>query len=75
MKRAARGLECWGQVNVAEVVGDEGGPAGVETFRTALFPKDGGYLLPPRDAFRPAVGLIPEDAGAVVAVCFDLLRP
>lgn len=77
VKQAARGLEYWGQVKVEAVVAvatEGGGPAEIDPFRTALFPKDGRYLLPLRDAVRRAVGLTPEDAGAVLAVRFDLVR-
>lgn len=50
IKFAAQGVEYWGQVPVVVRIGD------VE-FRTALFPKDGGYLLPVKDAVRKAVGV------------------
>ena len=39
IKEAARGLEYWGQVAVEARIGGT-------DFRTALFPKDGRYLLP-----------------------------
>jgi hypothetical protein len=44
-KFAAKGLEYWGQVPVVVRIGD------VE-FTTALFPKDGRYLIPLKDAVR-----------------------
>jgi hypothetical protein len=50
IKLAARGLEYWGQVPVvARIDGTE--------FSTALFPKDGRYLLPLKDAVRRAAGI------------------
>ena len=45
LKLAAAGLEYWGQVAVAVTI------AGVE-FTTALFPRDGVYLLPLKAAVR-----------------------
>ena len=45
IKFAARGIEYWGQVPVVVLIGD------VE-FTTALFPKDGHYLIPLKDAVR-----------------------
>ncbi|WP_435770595.1 DUF1905 domain-containing protein [Nocardioides sp. SYSU DS0651] len=53
IKEAARGLEYWGQVAVVVRIGDT-------TFSTALFPKDGGYLLPLKVAVRRVEGI---DAG------------
>ena len=47
LKIEAAGLEYWGQVAVEVVVGDT-------TFRTAVFPKDGRYLVPLRAAIRKA---------------------
>lgn len=44
----------WGVVPVeAEVAGI--------AFRTSLFPKDGGYLLPLKDAVRKPAGIAPGD--------------
>ncbi|HEU0241005.1 MAG TPA: DUF1905 domain-containing protein [Micromonosporaceae bacterium] len=62
LKEEARELIYWGQVPVRVVIG------GTE-FSTALFPRDGRYLVPLRDAVRKA-----EDIreGDVVAVA---LRP
>jgi hypothetical protein len=48
IKFAARGVEYWGQVPV--VVRIDG-----VRFTTALFPKDGRYLLPLKDAVRKQV--------------------
>ncbi|KAA1425504.1 DUF1905 domain-containing protein [Mumia zhuanghuii] len=45
IKFAAKGIEYWGQVPVVVRVN------GVE-FTTALFPKDGRYLLPLKDVVR-----------------------
>jgi len=50
LKIAAAGVEYWGQVPVTAWI------AGVE-FTTALFPKDGVYLLPVKDAVRQATGI------------------
>jgi hypothetical protein len=50
LKIAAAGLEYWGQVAVIVEIG------GVE-FTTALFPKDGVYLLPLKAAVRKAAGI------------------
>lgn len=47
IKEAARGLEYWGQVAVDVRIG-------ATDFRTALFPKDGRYLVPLRVAVRRA---------------------
>ena len=64
IKVAAKGLEYWGQVPVAVRID------GVE-FRTALFPKDGLYLLPVKDAVRRATGL---EVDQVVTVSLDVGR-
>lgn len=50
IKEAARGIEYWGVVPVLVRIGD------IE-FRTALFPKDGRYLIPVKDAVRKATGV------------------
>ena len=47
IKFAAKGMEYWGQVPVTVRIDD------VE-WVTALFPKDGLYLLPVKDAIREA---------------------
>lgn len=44
----------WGVIPVAGVVGDT-------EFTTSLFPKDGGYLLPLKDAVRKAEGIAEGD--------------
>lgn len=49
-KMDAAGLEYWGQVAVQVVIGDT-------TFATAVFPKDGRYLVPLRAAIRKAEGI------------------
>ncbi len=50
IKFAAKGVEYWGQVPVVMVrVGDT-------EFTTALFPKDGRYLLPLKDVIRKSAG-------------------
>ena len=50
IKVAAQGLEYWGQVPVVARIDDT-------EFTTALFPKDGRYLLPLKDAVRRAAGI------------------
>jgi hypothetical protein len=64
IKFAAKGLEYWGQVPVTVRIG------GTE-FTTALFPKDGRYLLPLKDAVRRDVGL---ELAQVVRVGLSLGR-
>jgi Domain of unknown function (DUF1905) len=50
IKFAAKGLEYWGQVPVVVRIGE------IE-FGTALFPKDGRYLVPLKDAVRASAGI------------------
>jgi hypothetical protein len=64
VKEAARGLEYWGQVPVVVRIGDT-------DFTTALFPKDGRYLLPLRDAVRRAEGI---ELGMTIEVGMGLNR-
>ena len=45
IKFAAKGVEYWGQVPVVARIDDT-------RFTTALFPRDGRYLLPLKDAVR-----------------------
>jgi hypothetical protein len=47
LKMEAAGLEYWGQVSVVVVIGKT-------TFTTAVFPKDGRYLVPLRANIRKA---------------------
>jgi hypothetical protein len=54
IKVAAQGLEYWGQVPVVARIEDT-------EFSTALFPKDGRYLLPLKDAVRRAAGVALDD--------------
>lgn len=56
IKEAARGLEYWGQVAVEVRIGDT-------DFTTALFPKDGRYLVPLKVAARKAAGLMGVEEG------------
>ena len=62
IKLAAKGMEYWGQVPVMVRIGE------VE-FTTALFPKDGSYLLPLKAAVRTSAGLEVDD---VVTVALDV---
>ncbi|MHA6757499.1 DUF1905 domain-containing protein [Streptacidiphilus sp. PAMC 29251] len=55
---AAMATYGWGVIPVEARIGDT-------TFTTSLFPKDGGYLLPLKNAVRKPQGL---EAGAVVSV-------
>jgi uncharacterized protein DUF1905 len=50
IKLAAKGMEYWGQVPVVVRIDDV-------DFTTALFPKDGLYLLPVKDAVRKKAGI------------------
>lgn len=54
LKDEARGLEYWGQVAVTVSIG-------ATTFETAVFPKDGTYLVPLRVAVRRAEHIEPGD--------------
>jgi len=64
IKLAARGIEYWGQVPVMVRIHN------VE-FRTALFPKDGRYLIPLKNAVRVALGV---ELDEVVIVGLDIGR-
>lgn len=61
LKDAARGLEYWGQVAVTATIGET-------TFTTALFPKDGTYLLPLKAAIRRAEEIDLDDVVSVALV-------
>jgi hypothetical protein len=64
IKFAAKGIEYWGQVPVVVRIGDT-------DFKTALFPKDGVYLLPLKDVVRKAERL---ELDQVVAVSLNVGR-
>ena len=64
IKLAATGVEYWGQVPVVVRIG------GTE-FTTALFPKDGRYLLPVKDVVRSEAGIDVDD---VVQVALSVGR-
>jgi hypothetical protein len=64
IKFAAKGMEYWGQVPVTVRIGDT-------LFTTALFPKDGRYLVPLKDLVRTAEAI---DVDQVVDVTFSLGR-
>lgn len=51
----------WGVIPVTATIGST-------TFSTSLFPKDGGYLLPIKDAVRRAEGLDVGDQLTVTVV-------
>jgi len=60
IRHAARSASYgWGVVPVQASIGD------IE-FRTSLFPRDGGYLLPLKDAVRKAAGIAQGDTVAVI---------
>ncbi|HWS33566.1 MAG TPA: DUF1905 domain-containing protein [Actinoplanes sp.] len=58
LKEEARSLIYWGQVPVRVVI------RGTE-FSTALFPRDGRYLVPLKDTVRRAEGISEGDVVAV----------
>lgn len=64
IKLAARGIEYWGQVPVRVRIGDT-------EFETALFPKDGHYLVPLKVAVRKRAGI---EVDAVLRVVLDVVR-
>lgn len=65
IKFAAKGMEYWGQVPVrVRIKGTE--------FTTALFPKDGRYLLPLKDVVRKSAGI---EVGQLVTVAMSVGRP
>jgi hypothetical protein len=61
IKFAAKGLEYWGQVPVTARIDET-------EFSTALFPKDGRYLLPLKDAVRRALDAADVDTVVLVAL-------
>ena len=67
IKFAAKGIEYWGQVPAAVRIN------GTE-FTTALFPKDGRYLIPLKVAVRRAAGIRVEDDDAALTVALDVVR-
>jgi hypothetical protein len=62
LKEEARGLIYWGQVPVCVTIGDS-------EFTTALFPRDGRYLVPVKMAVQRAEAI---GEGAVVEVALRL---
>jgi len=48
----------WGVIPVEATIGRT-------TWTTSLFPKDGGYLLPVKDAVRAAEGLVVDSAAEI----------
>lgn len=65
IKLAAKGIEYWGQVPVLVRIGPT-------EFTTALFPKEGRYLLPLRAAVRSSAGI---EVDQVLTVALSLGRP
>jgi hypothetical protein len=62
IKFAAKGIEYWGQVPVMVRIN------GAE-FTTALFPKDGRYLLPLKDKVRQSAGIeVDEEVTVALSV-------
>jgi hypothetical protein len=68
IKLAAKGIEYWGQVPVVVRIGET-------EFATALFPKDGRYLIPLKDAVRKAAGIDVDDVDEVLVVSLNVGRP
>ena len=66
IKFAAKGIEYWGQVPVVVRIN------GTE-FTTALFPKDGHYLVPLKVAARTSAG-IDVETDDVLTVALDVVR-
>ena len=64
IKEAARGLIYWGQIPVTAIIGDT-------EFDTAMWPKDGRFLLPIKVAVQRAERL---DIGDVVTAVVRLPR-
>ena len=64
IKLVAKGIEYWGQVPVTARIGDT-------NFSTALFPKDGRYLLPLKNAVRKSSRIV---VGQIVAVELNVGR-
>jgi hypothetical protein len=64
IKFAAKGMEYWGQVPVVARIRDT-------EFTTALFPKDGSYLLPVKDVVRKSARI---EVDQVVAVALSVGR-
>ena len=62
IKFAAKGVEYWGQVPVMVRIRDT-------EFATALFPKNGRYLLPLKDMVRKSAGI---EVDQVVAVAMSV---
>lgn len=62
IKFAAKGVEYWGQVPVTVRIRDT-------EFTTALFPKNGRYLLPLKDMVRRSAGI---EVDHVVAVAMSV---
>lgn len=58
IKLVAKGIEYWGQVPVTVRIKDT-------QFSTALFPKDGRYLLPLKDAVRKSAQIAMDEIVAV----------
>ena len=65
IKFAAKGVEYWGQVPVIVRIGET-------EFTTALFPKDGIYLVPLKDVVRKAEGIAVDQ---VVEIALTVGRP
>ncbi|WP_231916989.1 DUF1905 domain-containing protein [Nocardioides scoriae] len=69
IKLAAKGIEYWGQVPVEVRINGA-------NFTTALFPKDGAYLLPLKVAARRAAGIdLATDDLLTVALDVGRRRP
>jgi hypothetical protein len=58
IKAVAKGIEYWGQVPVTARIRDT-------QFSTALFPRDGSYFLPLKDAVRKSARIALDEIVAV----------
>ncbi len=65
IKFAAKGMEYWGQVPVVVRIDET-------EFTTALFPKDGRYLIPLKDVVRKQIGIQLDE---VLTVALNVGRP
>ncbi len=64
IKFAARGVEYWGQIPVMVRINET-------EFTTALFPKDGLYLLPLKNVVRDSAGI---DVDQILTVALTVAR-
>ncbi len=68
IKFAAKGIEYWGQVPVLVRINQT-------EFTTALFPKDGHYLIPLKVAVRKSAGIDVAELDQMLTVGLNVGRP